>query len=1506
MRLTLTVVDPRDGSAADVVLDADPESPVDEVARALESRLTGARATSTPPVYVGGRAVDPSASLARSPLTEGAVVSLHTPAGCLPGEVTGIVELRVSGGPDAGAVHRLGLGRTDIGSGPAAHVRVDDPELAERALTVTVRPDGGCAVCAHQDGDRITLDGLSLGEFAEGRTDGGGPVQAEWPLDAQLAIAGTLLELVAYTPPDAVLRPSEDGAGFEFERPRRLPSPEQRRGGPPVEVRDSSLDRLRRPFWDSAPWVLAMFVLVTAAILGSALDRWYLLGSLLGPVTVVVARYLGPRYREQERTQQRETRDARRAELMKHRNAAPSPAAVLSLTTGPRARLWERRPGDRDHLLLRVGTGPDDVDLPVTLPLGELGVIGLAGPGDSARALGRWAVAQIAGLHSPLDVAVHVLTVKGAHDSWDWLKWLPHARPAGGVDANAAVGTDAETVGARIGELVRFLHERKRDREAGGDVPASAPGIVVVCDGFRRLRSFPGVVQLLREGPSVGIHLLCLDEEERFLPDECRAVVSAEPHGAPSVPAPRRATTRPPGQHAHDDPRPVLRLRVDSAEGPRHRDVRPDLVSPAWCARLARSLAPLRDASGGTGYSALPERTRLLDVLRLEPPTARAVAERWTAGGPSTFAVIGETYDGPFGVDLRRDGPHALVAGTAGSGKTELLQTFIASLALANSPADLTFVLVDYRGGSAFKECVRLPHTVGMVTDLDRYLVQRVLDSFGAELRRRERLVAVADARDIEEYQRFARDGRGDLEPLPRLVVVVDEIASIVRDLPDFVSGVLNVAQRGRSLGVHLVLATQRPSGVVSAEIRANTNLRIALRVTDGAESQDIVDSPEAARIPRSAPGRGYARLGHSTLIPFQAGRVGGRRPGTAGAAQGAPWTAPLTWQALGRAALVRPSVEPDGDAVVSDLGVLVDAVRDARTALGVPPQHSPLTPPLPEVLSLDDIDDIDDIDGSGGSGGSGGIDGVGAVRAEGAEPAPGALSPVPFGIEDLPEEQRRRPVTIDFARFRHLLIAGASGSGRSQALRTIAGALARAHSPADVHLYGIDCGHNGLAPLAALPHCGALVTRREAERAARLVSRLTDELRRRQDVLAEQAFAGVSEQRAGAGPRARLPHLVVFLDGWEGWLSTFGEYDHGRLTDEVHVLMREGASAGIHLVVTGDRQLLSGRMAFLTEDKYALRLVDGGDYALLGVKSAGVPERMPAGRALRAGRGTETQFALLAADPADQAQAEALAAIGAAARGTGVPREPLPFRVDALPGRISFDEALRLRDPEASRSPLWALAGVGGDELTAYGPDLGAGVPAFVVAGPPRSGRSTALLTLARSLLLRGTRLVVAAPRPSPLRELVGRPGVLRVFTGADLPGAEFEQVTESASVEHPVVVLADDAEVLRDCDAGPSLKRLLQRGAERGLALVIGGDEEEVCSGFSGWQVEAKKARRGLLLSPQDSTSGDLIGCRIARSAVGYPVRPGRGLLHLGQGGLRTVLIPADPDPPDPAADR
>ncbi|MFE6495947.1 FtsK/SpoIIIE domain-containing protein [Streptomyces sp. NPDC057747] len=1060
-------------------------------------------------------------------------------------------------------------------------------------------------------------------------------------------------------------------------------------------------------------------------------------------------------------------------------------------------------------------------------------------------------IAQAAVLHSPSDLRICVLSGAGGADRWSWVHWLPHCAPLG-EDTISLVGTSAESVGRRIAELTAVIAARQ---EAGDRAPrggaAGEPDVLVVLDGARRLRSLPGVIQILRDGPAVGVYALCVDDEARLLPEECSAVAVAGPKW--------------------------LRAEQDSADPV--DEVRMDAPTRSWCVGVARALAPIRDVGDDADENLLPASARLLDVLGLEPPTPDAVAARWVIAARSTRAVLGEGVDGPFAVDLAADGPHGLIAGTTGSGKSELLQSLVASLAVANRPDELNFVLVDYKGGSAFAECEDLPHTVGMVTDLNTHLVGRALVSLGAELKRREHILAEAGAKDIDDYT-DKRTRRPGLAPMARLVLVIDEFASMVRELPDFVSGLVNIAQRGRSLGIHLILATQRPSGAVTADIRANTNLRIALRTTDTGESRDIIDAPDSGQLSPRTPGRAHARLGHAALLPFQTGRIGGRRLDASAADEDrpAPVLTELDWEALG-APIPRPQVQEDTFQPVTDLSVLVEAVRDAATQLSVPPARRPWLPPLPDVLTLADL----------------------PARPEAAED--GRLTPVAYGLVDVPTEQAQRQLAFDLDEMGHLYIVGSPRSGRSQALRTLAAALAGAHRCADVHLYGLDCGNGALQALGGLPHCGAVVDRGQVERVTRLLNRLVAEVGRRRELLGRRGVADLTELRRVLPETERPPHILLLVDRFEAFERDFANYDQGSLMDAMTLLMREGESVGLHLVMTGDRILGQNRFSSTTEDKLVLRLNDRTDYSMVGLHSRDVPEDLPAGRGVLAKDTNSAQIALIPggdggdgsartdATGAGQAQALGVLAERVGERDADVPAVRRPFCVDVLPDELDFADALARRPHTVS--PLWAMVGVGGDELAAIGTDLSQ-VPSFVVAGPPRSGRSTVLLTMAKSLTAAGTKIVAIAPRNSPLRHLAGQPGVVEVFTDADVAVADFRAAL--GKVDSPAgAILVDDAEMMINSELDTDFVALARGSAGDGWGLIMAGNNEALLGGIGGWQAAVRRNRCGALLAPRLMGDGELVGARLPRGLMGQDSEPGRAHLQLGDGRFTTVRVPA-----------
>ncbi|MEU3740149.1 FtsK/SpoIIIE domain-containing protein [Streptomyces sp. NPDC032198] len=1451
----LTVVE-GGGDAFDVHLDADPDTPVSAVAEAL----AGAGGVHRPPeglgLYADDRLLPADMRLREAPLHHAAIVGLGRPAGTASAEPNGLVELRAVGGPGAGAVHRLDMGEYRIGLGHDGTAQVLRAVPDRPSAVLAIGPGGRCRIqpdAAAPDGSIPQLDREDLTEATA------------WPVGAQLLVGGCLLELARPQKPDAAVQPSEDGTGWNYNRPPRLRPAEN-------ATRFTLPSPPAPPAARPLPWITALAPLVMAGAGALIFGRMtMLLFGLLSPVAIL-GNYLMSRrtgrqshsdsvtaYEEKKARIEGDATQALAAERTARRRGFPDPAEVVLTAVGPRRRLWERRTSDADFLELRVGTADmaSDVvlqdptkdehrredpwtayDVPVTVPLREHDVLGIAGEGPAARAVARWAVAQAAVLHSPRDLQIHLLTTgERGRDGWSWLRWLPHVRKKSG-DTPASIGYGTETCARRVAELTALITERAGRQDRRGRT--AGPDVLVILDGARRLRSLPGVAQILRDGPAVGVRAVCLDAEERLLPEECQAVVAEEPGGTVRVGRSGRGTVG---------------------------GIRPDAVSLDWCRSLARAMGPLRDpGEADEGAAVLPGSARLLDVLSLDPPRADGIRARWAAGGRSTRAAVGVSLDGPFHLDLRRDGPHGLIAGTTGSGKSELLQTLVASLAVANRPDAMTFVLVDYKGGSAFKDCVDLPHTVGMVTDLDAHLVERALVSLTAELTRREHILAAAGAKDIEDYvDLLEREPGAGRDPMPRLLIVIDEFASMVRDLPDFVKGLVNIAQRGRSLGIHLILATQRPSGVVSSEIRANTNLRIALRVTDAGESQDVLNSGEAAGISQRTPGRAYVRLGQNSLVPFQSGRVGGRRPGAAATSLPAPWAVTVGWERLGEPLPARPRGAAVPAEVETDLTGLVTAIREADREMGIPAQHSPWLPPLPEVL----------------------------VTAELPPPPPSAydLAPVAYGVVDLPAQQARLPLVIDPATLGHLHIIGSPRQGRSQTLRTIAGTMAAAHSPDQLHMYGIDCGNGALLPIERLPHCGAITQRTQPDRVARLLARLTAEVTRRQEMLAARGSADLPELRRALPEAERPPHVLLFIDRWEVFDKQLGEYDSGNLLSSVLNLLRDGASVGIHLVMTGDRALFSSRVNGSTEDKLVLKLNEKSEYGAIGITQRNVPDEIPPGRAFRAADRAEAQIALLTDNPEGQAQAAALQRIAehCRERSAQLPSTARPFRVDTLPDRLTWEEANRYV-PQPLPSARWALAGVGGDELTASGPDFTL-TPTFLVAGPARSGRSTVLTTLALSLLSAGTPVVIGAPARSPLRELAGRPGVLAVFDESDIDPAALEE-TLASSPEGAVVIL-DDADLLLKTKAEPVLTQIAKSGAENGRGLVIAGQTDRLSSGFSGWHTEARRNRCGLLLKPQNMSDGELIGVKVPRSRLGAS-RPGRAILHLGDGVLRTVQVP------------
>lgn len=493
-----------------------------------------------------------------------------------------------------------------------------------------------------------------------------------------------------------------------------------------------------------------------------------------------------------------------------------------------------------------------------------------------------------------------------------------------------------------------------------------------------------------------------------------------------------------------------------------------DGVPLAVAEGLARDLAPLIDPEArsphGTGVN-------LLDVVDF--PSGRALS---TPGVSRLRAVLGRACEEDYAVDLVADGPHALIAGTTGSGKSELLRTMVASLGATYSPSQVTFFLIDYKGGSAFDAVASLPHVVGMLTDLGGELGERALASLEAEVRHRERRLRAAGLTDLTAWPHGTEDA------MPRLVVVIDEFAALHRDLPGFIDSLVQIAQRGRSLGLHLVLATQRPQGVVSDAIRANTNIRICLRVQDGAESHDVIGSSDAAALSR--PGAALARIGLEEVTPFQV------------AFSSAPVGQRSQVRPFHRRALAEHRHPEEGP---TQLTQLIEAITAAWR--DIPAPRRPWLPPLPVQLDLSTLP-------------------AGAVA-----------------LADDPANQRQEPWVWPSGPIQ---LYGVTGSGTTTALVSLALGAARQSCPDGLNIYALDFGSGGLHDLADLPHTGAVIGGGDVERVVKCIDWLHEEVRRRRSdpvacgprilVLVDGwgSFASAFDTLDGLAVRERLMKVVV------------------------------------------------------------------------------------------------------------------------------------------------------------------------------------------------------------------------------------------------------------------------------------------------------------------------------------------------------------------------------------------
>lgn len=1572
MKLRLTLAGDADHAPRDVTITADVTATIGELARSLiragvgDRQLESIAANRQAPLTL--RATPPGRHAiildSGDPLNSSGLLSGCTIEPVLesdPGRGTraraAVAALTVLNGSQRGAVFFAVTGENLIGRDRGSRVELHDPGISRRHAVLQSR-DGVLQLC-----DLGSANGTSIipEQGSSQRLS-----SSAWTITRSVTVSfGEVRARIDPGPASGETRAAIPSSEFAHSQSPRVDPVFQ----PPA------LD-LPAPPEDSEPTRFPLVAMFAPLAMGIAMymltqSSMSLLFIALSPL-MIVGTWFDARVtrRKQTRIQRREFQEGMAqaaAELVLNskaeqtaRNAeTPPPEDLLRLgaTRGP--LLWTRRPEHRAFLELRLGLGllssRKEVQLPnrgkikaedwaqlsqlhrqhakvpnvpVLERLDRCGSIAVAGPSLWAGGALRALIVQLLALHSPADlVLTGFASQTQAAAEWGWLKWVPHVDSAfspltaphlaASQDAGNLLLTDLEHLitqrqhsggSASTGKAVRSRTTHNAADASERLAPAQGSGfspsivVVVLSDGTVDRTRLVGIAE---DGANVGVHLLWLASELHAVPAACRTAIEVSARES----------------RVHF----VREGKTISLTGR-------DTLSTPQVEAFGRELAPVTDAGArALDESDLPRIVSLAPLLAEEVlGTSGAVAERWRSNRSLTarwqlgaeqepgqlVATIGQGSAGPVEIDLRTHGPHALVGGTTGSGKSEFLQTWLLSLAATISPDRLTFLLIDYKGGAAFADCVALPHTVGLVTDLNTHLVQRALTSLRAELRYREELLAEKGAKDL-----IALERRGDPEAPPILMLVIDEFAALVAEIPEFVDGVIDVAQRGRSLGLHLVLATQRPAGVVTDNLRANTNLRIGLRMSDAADSVDVLGTADAAGFAPDTPGRAAIQIGSGRLVHLQTAYVGGRTSAQRQEpleindldfGKHAPWV--LHPEALQQAS--------GGSNAPRDIQLLTRNISLAARECKIDQPRKPWVDELPRQCTLAEL-----WDGSL-------THGDGEKLRDAERPGEGQLAQrrgSAVGLMDEPHLQRRAAYSVDLAKTGSLAIFGGAGSGKTTALVTIA--RAAIEQDPSTQVFGIDNAGGRLAVLGQLPSTGDIVPADDIDRTSRLLGMVLQIVTKRIQTI--------------HGPKAPI---LLLIDGFAAFRDSY-EALSGAQTPllDVSEIARLGRSVGVYIVVASERALtLPAALAANIKERLVLSLPAESDYQLLGVKASALKDAPP-GRAIRVESNAELQFAVPCASShllagkgpvrsgspghpgfgdEDAASVDdhidlALQELAKAQRDAGVvevagvPRVPEHVTRTEMafePGVIPFAiDTVELRPQAAPDRGLMLVTGpAGSGRTTAIRALLAAQQEHAERAGKRLEGllispRRSALrgygfwTEVADSVSERGAKLArialaLGGKSPSPALEL----------TLPTIDGARFEVGDERAEdavdsgpqslfahEAHGVVVVEDIGgfDGTGDEAALASLLKLLRRSEH---AVIVEGENATL---GAVWELSAplRGARWGLALQPDANDTPSVFAMPFTRAKrASFP--PGRGYLVRG-GTITGVQVAAPP---------
>lgn len=862
----------------------------------------------------------------------------------------------------------------------------------------------------------------------------------------------------------------------------------------------------------------------------------------------------------------------------------PSVSELLDMTKTYSPRIYEKTPLHFDFLFYRLGLGnvqssseisysnkergkeTDDLeksgyelytksleltDMPVLANLTH-GPVGYIGPRSLVLEQLHLLVNQLSVFHSYHDLQFISIFPEAEKAQWEWMRWLPHAKMQD-VNVRGFV-YNQRSRDQVLNSLNQILKNRKNSMEENRnsrDSTIFSPHYVVMITDEKLILDHV-IMEFFNEDPSeLGCSVIFVEDVMSSLSDNIKTVIDIR-----------------------DRNTGVLLLEEGQLKNTHFQlDHFPADFDKE---QLPRLLAPLNHLQNLK--SSIPEAVTFLEMYGIETFDEFNVTQRWAEHSPhKTLAV-------PLGLRGKDDivylnlhekahGPHGLVAGTTGSGKSEIVQSYILSLAVNFHPYDVAFLLIDYKGGGMANLFRNLPHLLGSITNLDGAQSMRALISINAELKRRQRLFSENNVNHINQYQKLYKNGDVD-EPMPHLFLISDEFAELKAEQPEFMKELVSTARIGRSLGIHLILATQKPSGVVNDQIWSNSKFKLALKVADRADSMEMLKTPDAAEITQA--GRAYLQVGNNEIYElFQSAWSGADYQPDKDEQQIEDHTIYLV-NDLGQYEILSEDLSglenaDDVKQIPTELDAIIDGIHEVAERENITPLPRPWLPPLEERIIATALHPVD--------------------FKEEWQTEKQPLEPV-LGVVDVPSMQAQETLRLNMTQEGHMTVFSSPGYGKSTFMQTVVMDLARVHNPERLNVYLLDFGTNGLLPLKKLPHVADTMSIDEEEKIEKFARRINDELKRRKKLLSEYSVASLEMYERASGKEE--PIILILLDGFEGMKGAKFEEILEKVITQV---AREGAGIGIHLLLSAGRQN-SMRMTLSSNIKtqIVLKMIDDSE----------------------------------------------------------------------------------------------------------------------------------------------------------------------------------------------------------------------------------------------------------------------------------------------------------------------